>query len=76
MEIKSYEVKRLCRNPKFLVVVTCQGQPFYYQHHFLIGALLGYAKQYLQKRKYGTMSFKLRQVMIHDVFESLKGGAE
>ena len=76
MKIKSYEVKRRCHNPKFLVVITCQGQPYYYQYHFLIGALFGYAKQYLQKRKYGTMNFKLRQVMIHDVFEPWEGDAE
>ena len=69
MEIKSYKVNRLCRNPKFLVVVTCQGHPFYYQYHFLIGALCGYAKQYLMKNKYGTMNFRLRQVMTDDIFE-------
>jgi hypothetical protein len=68
MNIKNYEVKRRCNAPRFLVVVTCQGQSFYYQYHNLIGAVIGYCKQYLTKRKYGTMNFKLRQVMITDEF--------
>ena len=68
-KIREYEIKRRCKNSRFLVVVTCQGQPFYYQHRSLIGAVLDYCKQYLIKQKYGTMNFKLRQVMATDKFE-------
>lgn len=67
-KIRAYEIKRRCNNPRFLVVVVCQGQPFYYQYHSLIGAVFDYCKQYLTKRKYSTMNFKLRQVMITDKF--------
>lgn len=69
MKIRKYEIKRKCNDPRFLVVVTCQGQPFYYQYHSLIGVVVGYCKQYLTKKKYGTMNFKLREVLITDEFE-------
>ena len=46
---------------KFVVIVTCQGQPFYYFYKNLISALFGYAKHYLKKNKYGTMNFTLKQ---------------
>lgn len=49
---------------KFVVVVTCQGQPFYYFYKTLIGALFGYAKQYLKNNKYNTMNFTLMQSFI------------
>ena len=55
-------VKRKCKNPKFDVIVCCQGQPFHYYHSTLIGALVEYGCQYLAKRKYGTMNFSLKQV--------------
>lgn len=71
-KIRLYEIKRRCKKPRFLVVVTCQGLHYYYMHHSLIGAVLDYCKQYLTKRKYGTMNFKLRQVMITDKFEEDK----
>ena len=54
-------IKRSCKDPKFNVVVCCQGQPFYYRYHTLIGALAGFAYQYIKKKKYGTMNFSLRQ---------------
>lgn len=69
MKIRKYEIKRKCNDPRFLVVVTCQGQSFYYCYHGLINAVIGYCKQYLTKKKYGTMNFKLREVLITDVFE-------
>ena len=69
MKIRKYEIKRKCDNPRFLVVVTCQGWSFYYQYHNLINATIGYCKQYLTKKKYGTMNFKLREVLITDEFE-------
>ena len=69
MKIKKYEIKRKCNDPRFLVVVACQGQSFYYQYHNLINAVIGYCKQYLTKKKYGTMNFKLREVLITDEFE-------
>ena len=62
MTDKELFTKRKCNNPKFEVIVCCQGQPFYYQYHTLIGALFGYAKNYLKKKKYGTMNFSLKQV--------------
>ena len=56
------EIKRECKEPKFNVIVCCQGQPFEYHYKTLFGALVGYAKQYLQKKKYGTMNFSLKQI--------------
>lgn len=49
------------KNYKFVVVVTCQGNPNYYYRDTLLGALFEYAYQYLKKNKYGTMNFTLRQ---------------
>lgn len=69
MKIRKWRIKRRCKNPKFLVVVTCQGNPSYYQHHFLIGAVFNYCKQYCTKKKYGIMNFVLRPVFITDEFE-------
>ena len=54
--------RRKCKNPKFDVIVCCQGQPFHYYCSTLIGALVEYGYQYLKKRKYGTMNFSLKQV--------------
>jgi hypothetical protein len=53
--------QRNCKNPKFNVIVCCQGQPFYYLHSTLIGALIEYAYQYIKYKKYGTMNFSLRE---------------
>ena len=58
---KEMFTKRTCNNPHFEVVVCCQGQPFYYQYETLFGALLGYARQYCKKKKYGTMNFSLKE---------------
>lgn len=69
MKIRKYEIKQKCNNPKFLVIETCQGQPFYYCYHSLVGAVIGYCKQYLTKKKYNTMSFKLREVLTTDFEE-------
>lgn len=55
-------VKRECENARFKVVVCCQGQPFYYKYSTLFGALVGYACQYIKKKKYGTMNFSLKEV--------------
>ena len=55
-------IKRKCKDPKFQVIICCQGQPFYYQYSTLLGALFGYAKNYLRYNKYGTMNFSLNQV--------------
>lgn len=52
------------KNYKFVVVVCCQGQPFYYYRNTLLGALIEYAYQYLKNNKYGTMNFKLMQEWI------------
>ncbi len=69
MKIRNYEIKRKCSDPRFLVVITCQGQSFYYCYQGLAGAVVGYCKQYLTKKKYGTMNFKLREVLVTDDFE-------
>ena len=45
----------------FVVIVTCQGHPTEYEYSNLFSALIGYAKQYLKKKKYGTMNFTLKQ---------------
>lgn len=55
-------VKRKCKNPRFDVIVCCQGNPSHNYHHTLVGALVEYAYQYLKKKKYGTMNFSLKQV--------------
>ena len=51
----------MSKNYDWAVVVTCQGQPFYYKHRNLVSALFAYAWHYMKKRKYGTMNFTLRQ---------------
>ena len=56
-------IKRKCDNPKYEVVVCCQGNPFYYQHKTLFGALLDYCKQYRKYNKYNTMNFSLKRVL-------------
>ena len=38
---------------KFVVVINCQGQPFYYFYKTLFGALFGYARLYKEGKKYG-----------------------
>jgi len=54
--------KRKCDNPKFVVIVCCQGQPFYYEYSTVFGACCGFAYQYLTNKKYGTMNFSLKEV--------------
>lgn len=49
------------KNYKFVVVVTCQGNPNYYYRNTLVGGLFEYAYQYIKKNKYGTMNFTLKQ---------------
>ena len=71
MTIRDYEIKRKCKKPRFIVIATCQGQPFYYQYHNLIRAVIGYCWQYLTKKKYGTMNFSLREVLITDEVEKV-----
>ena len=44
---------------KFIVTVTCLGQPFYKKHKTLLGAIKCFATEYLKKNKYGTMNFTL-----------------
>jgi len=54
-------IRRKCNSPKFNVIVCCQGEPNYYQHSTLIGALVEYAYQYIKHKKYGTMNFSLKE---------------
>lgn len=62
---RNYRIaKRKVENARFVVVVCCQGMPYDYQCKTLVGALLMYAKQYICKRKYGTMNFTLKQVFL------------
>jgi len=49
------------KNYTFVVIVCCQGNPTEHEYSNLFSALIGYAKQYLQKNKYGTMNFTLKQ---------------
>ena len=53
--------KRKKKNFVFVVTTCCQGQPFDHEYTNLISALIGYAKEYLTKSKYGTMNFSLHQ---------------
>lgn len=46
----------------FVVVVTCQGQPFYYYHKSLLSAFINYARRYYLAKKYGTMNVALKEV--------------
>lgn len=55
-------VKRRTDNPKWKVVITCQGQPMDYQYKTVFGACVGLMRHYFKKRKYGTMNFSIRQV--------------
>lgn len=49
------------KNFDWTVVVTCQGQPFYYRQRNLFCGMVALVYQYLKKRKYGTMNFSLKQ---------------
>ena len=40
------------RKKKFVVIVNCQGQPFYYFYKTLLGALFGYTRLYKKGKKY------------------------
>lgn len=55
--------KRKCKNPKFDVIVCCQGNPSHHYCSTLLGALVEYGYQYLKKRNYETMNFSLKQVL-------------
>ena len=44
---------------KFIVTITCLGQPFYKKRKTLLGAIKCFATEYLKKNKYGTMNFTL-----------------
>jgi len=57
----SVVTRKKVNRSRFAVVVTCQGQSFLYECRTLVGALLMYARQYLEKREYGTMNFQLIQ---------------
>lgn len=37
---------------KFVVIVNCQGQAFYYFYKTLLGALFGYTRLYKKGKKY------------------------
>ena len=54
-------IKKKCENPKFEVVMCCQGQPMVYQYDKLYKALFGYAKLYKDYAHYGTMNFTLKE---------------
>lgn len=54
-------IRRKCKNPKWVVIVNCQGQPSYYLYKTLLGAYIGYAHQYYTKHKYNTMNFVLKE---------------
>lgn len=56
-------IKKKCENPKFEVVVCCQGQPMVYQYAKLGQALRGYKKLYRENKRYGTMNFTLQEVL-------------
>lgn len=49
---------------RFKVIVCCQGQPIEYKYKNLLSALIGYAYHYLKKKKYGTMSFTLKEIFL------------
>lgn len=55
-------IKRKTDNPKWKVVITCQGQPFDYQYKTVFSACVGLMRHYFKKRKYGTMNFSIKQV--------------
>lgn len=49
------------KNFDWTVVVTCQGQPFYYPQKNLLLGIVALVYQYLKNHKYNTMNFSLRQ---------------
>lgn len=58
-------MKRHKKDFEWAVVVTCQGNPFYYRYSNLLSAMFAYAWHYLKKRKYNTMNFALTQEFSH-----------
>lgn len=54
-------VKRECKNPKYVVIVNCQGNPFYYLYRTMIGAFIGYASRYKKLHKYNTSNIELKE---------------
>lgn len=69
--IKSIWIKRRCRKPKFVVIVTCQGQPFYYEYRTIIGAFAGYIKKYVESRKYGTKNIAIKEFRSMPFWENI-----
>lgn len=53
-------IKRKRKNPKFDVIVCCQGQPFHYYCSTLIGALVEYGYQYLKKKEIWNNEFFIK----------------
>lgn len=49
---------------KLVVIVTCQGQPFYYFYNCLFKALTRFAYMYLTRTKYGTMNFQIKNAFM------------
>lgn len=66
--MKKYEIKRTCKHPRFIIIITIQGQSFYYLYHNLIIALIAYRKKYVKRKKFQTSNISLRQVLITDDF--------
>ena len=46
---------------RWTVVVTCQGQPFYYEQSNLFCGIVFLVREYMKYKKYGTMNFSLEQ---------------
>ena len=46
---------------RWTVVITCQGQPSYYEQSNLFCGIVALVWHYMKKRKYGTMNFALKQ---------------
>lgn len=55
------------KNRNFVVIVNCQGQPFYYFYRTLLGAFLCYTKQYLKGRKYNWVITLKESVVVTNV---------
>jgi len=66
MIIQKWQIKRIVKNPKFVVITNCQGQPFYRLYTTIGGALMGYAKEYKKMHRYHTSNMTLREWLVTD----------
>ena len=60
--MRNWKVRRTVKNPRFLLTVTCQNQPFYYYYRTLIGACFGYLQAFFTDTRNGPMVLKIGEI--------------